>query len=454
MLHTIKGLRQVRGARGFSVSSRALLQLKNVTKTGLEIELEPGSTPVHFSNFFLRDAATSTNAIDPSTSQRYFSSGELAKDVHPKKIHVGKKEGQAGSDTVYSTKDTKICQHETDIDGLKIEWSDGFQEYYTAHFLKQYQSPEASRKRRHLAQPINLWERKEITSALDKNEIQTTWKEYQTTEGMHKIVKALHDYGLAFVTELPDQNTKVVDAEDKDVGTVTAEPILVEEVGKKIGYIKETFYGRSWDTRSVPNPKNVAYTSQYLPLHMDLLYYESPPGIQLLHVIKNQAIGGESIFTDSFASAKYVWEKNPAAYRALCEIPLTFHYINDGQHYHNTVPMIVEHQQTDKSKWTNPKAINYAPPFQGPFDAVELVEGGKKCELFREGLRLFEEHLTSAENELRTKMEENSCVLFLNRRVLHSRTEFDAQSGVRWLKGTYLDIDAFYSKLRVLSNDS
>lgn len=42
-------------------------------------------------------------------------------------------------------------------------------------------------------------------------------------------------------------------------------------------------------------------------------------------------------------------------------------------------------------------------------------------------------------------------VLFANRRVLHGRTAFDATSGDRHLKGTYLTLDSLKDKLRVLS---
>ena len=37
---------------------------------------------------------------------------------------------------------------------------------------------------------------------------------------------------------------------------------------------------------TVENPVNLAYGEGSLPLHMDLLMYESPPGIQLLHCLK------------------------------------------------------------------------------------------------------------------------------------------------------------------------
>ena len=31
---------------------------------------------------------------------------------------------------------------------------------------------------------------------------------------------------------------------------------------------------------------NIAYTSEGIPFHMDLLYYQSPAGVQLLHCVK------------------------------------------------------------------------------------------------------------------------------------------------------------------------
>ena len=41
-----------------------------------------------------------------------------------------------------------------------------------------------------------------------------------------------------------------------------------------------------FDVRDMPNPINAAYTSVQLQCHMDLIYYEAPPGIQLFHSIQ------------------------------------------------------------------------------------------------------------------------------------------------------------------------
>ena len=37
---------------------------------------------------------------------------------------------------------------------------------------------------------------------------------------------------------------------------------------------------------SKESPENIAFTGSPLPLHQDLVYYESPPGIHLLHCLR------------------------------------------------------------------------------------------------------------------------------------------------------------------------
>lgn len=58
--------------------------------------------------------------------------------------------------------------------------------------------------------------------------------------------------------------------------------------------------------------------------------------------------------------------------------------------------------------------------------------------------------MSAQENVFEYRLEEGECVVFDNRRVLHARRAFDASQGERWLKGTYVDDDVFFSRLRVL----
>ncbi len=59
---------------------------------------------------------------------------------------------------------------------------------------------------------------------------------------------------------------------------------------------------------------------------MDLAYYESPPGIQLLHCMEFPAAvkGGDSTFYDTFVLAELLREREPEAFATLVRVAATF----------------------------------------------------------------------------------------------------------------------------------
>lgn len=107
---------------------------------------------------------------------------------------------------------------------------------------------------------------------------------------------------------------------------------------------------------------------------MDLLYFQSPPRFQFLHVLKSKVKGGESIFVDSFKIAEKMWKEERELWKVLTETKVGFHYDNDGKFYR------FEHKTFEKSEEENlpevgevkgdrmPRlnAVNYSPPFQSP----------------------------------------------------------------------------------------
>lgn len=67
------------------------------------------------------------------------------------------------------------------------------------------------------------------------------------------IKKNLAAAGILFLTNVPTDET------------------AVEAIAEKLGPIKNTFYGKTWDVKDKPMAENVAYTNVFLDLHMDLL---------------------------------------------------------------------------------------------------------------------------------------------------------------------------------------
>jgi hypothetical protein len=152
-------------------------------------------------------------------------------------------------------------------------------------------------------------------------------------------------------------------------------PLASQQVIKLAEFIcplMETLYGKFFDVKSEEKPINIAYTNVSIPFHIDLQYYESPPGfesfhreyflfillfssisflfyfssflllfffsfnfiVELFHITGIQYLhclqfdesvkGGESIFVDAFACAEKLRIQHPNAFRILSTLPTTF----------------------------------------------------------------------------------------------------------------------------------
>ena len=96
-----------------------------------------------------------------------------------------------------------------------------------------------------------IWNAHEFAS----NETRFEYDDFMNTEsGLLNALIHLKAFGLCFLKNVPTDNHE-----------------QVEKVATRISLIRETFYGRSWDVKSIPQAKNIAYTSLNLGLHMDLL---------------------------------------------------------------------------------------------------------------------------------------------------------------------------------------
>eukprot|EP00962_Isochrysis_galbana_P046224 scaffold18517_cov129-Isochrysis_galbana.AAC.1 len=118
----------------------------------------------------------------------------------------------------------------------------------------------------------------------------------------------LHEHGAVLVHDAPCEKKTVM------------------QVAQWIGPVQNQIYGEAWDVVSSENAINIAYTGEYLGPHMDLCYYESPPGVQLLHCMEFPAeiTGGESLLIDAFAVANALRKSDPQAFADLSRIPATF----------------------------------------------------------------------------------------------------------------------------------
>jgi alpha-ketoglutarate-dependent taurine dioxygenase len=230
------------------------------------------------------------------------------------------------------------------------------------------------------------------------------------------------------------------------IKNVPKDPNSVVEIANAMGPIKETFYGRTFDVQAKPNADNVAYTSEYLGLHQDLLYLHETPQVQLLHCMENSCAGGESLFADAERVLKllktHVRQGGPLSTLKSEEIKYGYH--KHGQNYTRRKPVFQEHP-LDEGEFTN---MYWSPPFQ---DIDEW--SGVRLEEWIPAARIVEDLINHKEAVYTHRLQPGECVIFDNLRVLHGRRAFDAAGGSRWLRGTYLAPDAYLSKITQIPKD-
>jgi gamma-butyrobetaine dioxygenase len=360
-----------------------------------------------FHPVFLRDACSCPRCIDPSSKQKNFQTTDIPPSIRP-------------------------VAAETQADGtVNIKWDNdlpGFGEDHVSSYPKTFFEINSSHSRilqEHFepGQP-KLWENSLITTRLQF----VDYEDYMTKDAaLYQVLQQLLDYGLLLVRGVPKSEKSV------------------ENIAERIGRLRDSFYGRTWDVKSVPQAKNVAYTAQYLGLHMDLLYMTNPPGFQFLHCLENTCEGGSSIFSDSFYAASKLSE---ADFNSLCHYQIPYHYRNANEHYHFRRPVIELKNDPDGNSGI--EHINYSPPFQ----ANHAFPGNEQKYEFNDfmlAFRRFVSKVEAEENLYEYRLQEGECVIFNNRRVLHGRRQFDTSTGERWFKGCYVDTDVFMSRYRVLA---
>ncbi|PYH93929.1 Clavaminate synthase-like protein [Aspergillus ellipticus CBS 707.79] len=370
------------------------------------------SKPIKILYSTLRDACKCPRCVDPHSKQRNFRTSDIPANI--------------------AAADCRIIENK-----LIVRWSRDIEGYDDSHvseydfdylrnptYLQMEMESTAKSRRR------AFWNK----SHMNKWQHWVSYDDYMNNdEAFSSAMLNLARLGLIFVKNIPDSRE------------------MVEKIATRMGPLRNTFYGSTWDVRTVPEAKNVAYTSQFLNFHMDLMYMNEPPGFQLLHCLENSCDGGESLFSDTFRVAYDMFNHHAEAYERLTKFRIPYEYNNDGQRYSKTWPVFKT--KTDlkgtKDEWVfNLERVGYSPPFQASMHRRHQVEG--YVQHASSALKLFAKKLESPKAVFELKLNPGECVIFENRRVAHARRAFNTNGGQRWLAGAYVDDDALISKFRVL----
>lgn len=220
------------------------------------------------------------------------------------------------------------------------------------------------------------------------------------------------------------------------------EPGTVLEVAGRLGYVRETNFGRLFDVRTVPGSNDLAYRAVALGPHTDNPYREPVPGIQLLHCLVNETTGGWSTLVDALAVTEQLAVDDAEALRLLRTVPVTFRF-RDADTELVTRRTVVAVDDTGAIT-----GLHYSPRL----DHLPLRPEAELA-AYQRARRRLAELLVDPAFELRFVLEAGQVLVFANDRVLHGRTGFDPQEGSRHLQGCYIDHDAPRSRYRVLARE-
>jgi gamma-butyrobetaine dioxygenase len=213
----------------------------------------------------------------------------------------------------------------------------------------------------------------------------------------------------------------------------------IGDVCARIGIVRETNFGVLWDVWSEPNPVTNANTALPLPPHVDLPTREYQPGIQFLHCLQNEAIGGDSILVDGFRIAELLRQQYPDDYHTLTTVPWDWANRATTTDYRWRSPLIVTEPD---GTVTEMRVGNWLrAPLTVSFDEVERAYAAYR--------RLFEMTYRT-DLQVRFRFEPGDLIAFDNRRALHARSEFTDVGGRRHLRGCYTERDELHSRLRML----
>lgn len=299
---------------------------------------------------------------------------------------------------------------------LCVEWQDGHQSRFDPGWLRAHAYDEASRAERFEAKPKSKrWTADLQLPVFDYHAIM------EDPKALLQWLLALRDIGLTQVRGVP------------------TEPGSLVGIAKRISFIRESNFGVLFNVQSKADADSNAYTAFNLPLHSDLPTRELQPGLQFLHCLVNDAVGGESVFVDGFAIADALRHEDPEAFRGLCEIPVEFRNKDRHSDYRCLAPIIALDTLGQVREF---RMANF---LRGPFDApAEQMPALYRA--YRRVIAMTRE----ARFRVSARLSPGDMWCFDNRRTLHARNAFDPATGARHFQGCYIDRDELLSRIRVL----
>ena len=337
--------------------------------------------------FWLRERVNSENFLDQKTQQRLFDPTMLKNSSEISKVNISDK-------------------------FLEVSFKDGaYAKLVIENILKEFDKDNEL----YFVNKIS-WK-----SDFQNNNIYKFNKNFFEEKIMYESLLDFYKYGFVIFENVPTKDNFIVN------------------FANSIGSIRRTNFGEFFNVKSKPNPNDLAYTSLPLAPHTDNPYRKPVPCIQLLHCIENEVGGGLSTLVDGLAVTEELKKEHPSFFQILTEIKVRFQFVDDNVVLEDWAEMI----QLDENKRL--KQVRFSPRL----DFVPLMDK-EKLELYYAARNKISEMYNSKKFRIEFKLKPGDLLMMDNYRLLHGRTEYNANEGNRFLQGCYIDYDSTEGKLKHL----
>ncbi|KAH7912334.1 Trimethyllysine dioxygenase [Hygrophoropsis aurantiaca] len=354
-----------------------------------------------FHHIWLRDHCRCSGCFHPVTKQRLVNTFEIPVDIVPIDVQ--------------STKE-----------GLEIMWPSGSSDIHASFFpwswLKthSYDPPDKTDSALH--------EKVTWGSNISKAPPTITYQEAidESDRGVYKWLGHINKFGFCLVSGVPST------------------PEATEKLSERIGFIRETQYGKFWEFTADLSKGDTAYTTMALGAHTDNTYFTDPCGLQLFHLLSHTGgSGGATLLVDGFYVASILKELHPELHSILARVPIPAHAGGELSALYRPNPPsgypVLGHDASSgdliQVRWNNDD--------RSVMDKLDpsVVEEWYKA------IRMWHKLLTSPDSEYWIQLTPGTVLSVDNHRVLHGRSAFE---GKRRVCGAYIGVDEYRSKLAVL----
>ena len=312
------------------------------------------------------------------------------------------------------TSAAEVAQVATADGTLSITWSDGHESVFAPTAWERIDG--ATRRGTYTA---NLWTAGYEIDRFDHDEA------VNDSVTRRRLFEAFMRAGAVVVTGAPTVPGTVID--------------FVQALNLTL---HDSSLGLIFDVKVDPAGFNVAFTNEYIPPHNDNAQYTDPPSGQVLAMLVNDAVGGESVVVDGWSVLEQLQSIDPSAIDVLCRVAVGFRQYSTTAEGFTRAAMVV---RAPSGRFTHLRFSNQLrQPL--PFDHPDLSE-------WYRAYRLLGTIVTDPANHVSFRLNAGDMLFVNGYRILHSRTAFDA-AGARHLQDVYFDVDDVVGNLARLTGEA